>query len=152
VALGPQAPVVTTQAPLTQALPVAHFVPQAPQLFGSLELLVHVPAQFSWPDWQEVTHAPVLHSVPDEQAWLQVPQLLLSDCRSTHAVPQRVALGPHAAAPHIPPEQVWPVPHALPQAPQLLGSVLRAVQTELEPAVQTIWPVGHAPHVPPTQL
>jgi hypothetical protein len=44
---------------------------------------------------------------------------------------------------HAPLEHTWPLPHALPQAPQLFGSACVSVQTPLQR-----WPLSKHAHVP----
>jgi hypothetical protein len=105
VALAPHVPVVTAHEPFTQAPPAPQPVPQLPQLFGSVDVFAHVPAQFDCPAGQDTTHWPPLHCSPDAHALPHVPQFASSDCSSTHALPQAVALAPHTGT-HVPPEQV----------------------------------------------
>jgi hypothetical protein len=60
---------------------------------------------------------------------LQAPQFALSDEVSTQVLP-------HSESPalqtHAPPAQCSPVPHTLPQAPQLLLSFWSAMQAPLQ--------------------
>jgi hypothetical protein len=60
----------------------------------------------------------------DGHALLQLLQLLGSDCRFTHALPQSVSPGGHAAL-QLPAEQVCPPLQCTPQVPQYCGSVCR---------------------------
>ncbi len=92
-------------------------------------------------------HPPVTQVVPAPHTLPHSPQLLLSDCSSTHAVPHRVygslhaiphAFPLHVAAPYAPPF-VGPGHGALHAAPQLLSAVLLS-QLPLQSCV----PAGHA--------
>jgi hypothetical protein len=80
----------TVQAPLLQpAVPLATLqtVPQAPQLFGSAEVLTQVPPQFVKPPLQVDPHVPprqaavALGSAGAGQTLLQAPQFLGSPAR-----------------------------------------------------------------------
>jgi len=62
--------------------------------------------------WQII---PPVHTIP------QPPQLLLSFCRFTHALPQACRPVPQLGW-HVPPEHWRSAPHATPQVPQLFGS------------------------------
>jgi len=89
-------------------------LPQAPQLAGSEERLVHVVPHFVWPAGQAVpVQAPLIQfGVDPPQTRPHAPQLLASLLRSA----QR------------PPQQVWPLePQLFPQAPQF-GSDDRLAQ------------------------
>jgi len=68
-------------------------------------------------------HRPSRHCVP--QAMPQEPQLLRSVLVSTQAVPHGVCPAAHSV--HFPPEQIAPG-QALPQTPQLPGSVEKSLQ------------------------
>ena len=61
-------------------------MPHLPQLEVSLVRSTHEPPQFVWAP-QSVTHRPALHTIPAPHTVPQPPQWLVSDCRSTHAVP-----------------------------------------------------------------
>jgi hypothetical protein len=72
-------------------------------------------------------HMPFMHLPPGPQELPQVPQLNASLRRLLQpAVLQQVCPVPHwvpdGRQPQLPPWQSWPAVHALPQAPQLLGS------------------------------
>jgi hypothetical protein len=56
---------------------------------------------------------------PNWHAWLHMPQLEKSVCRSTQEPLQRVF---PPGQRHCPPEHTWPKAHAVPQPPQLFGS------------------------------
>jgi hypothetical protein len=62
----PQAPqlygslLVLVQMPEQQTSPVGHTAPQAPQLFGLVLVLTHVPEQFVWPRRVDVSFASLL--------------------------------------------------------------------------------------------
>jgi hypothetical protein len=64
-----------------------HAVLQAPQWAGLLAVSTQVPLQSTVPGGQ--AHIPVEQILPPAQAIPQPLQFAGSDCRSTHAVPQR---------------------------------------------------------------
>lgn len=80
-----------------------------------------------------VTHVPLPLQLTDAafgsfvvHAWPQAPQLLLSFCSLTQALPQSVVGDVQVHCPL--PLQVWPVGHVWPHAPQLLLSVDSSTQ------------------------
>jgi len=95
------------------------------------------------PNWQ--AGVPLLV----EQATLQPPQLVTLVCRFTQAPLQAVRPAPQTRV-QAPLVQVSPLAHALPQAPQLLGSVASFTHVLLH----NTCPAGQAPAVqtPPVQL
>lgn len=105
-----------TQLPFWQIIPAPHLLPQAaepmPQLFGSLRVSTHAPEQQVRPleHWTlsvQAPHAPFTQTCPAGH-WALVVQT------------------------HFPPEQLWPLGHLVPQAPQLLASVWVFVQVPLQ--------------------
>jgi hypothetical protein len=132
------------QNPETQARPLAHTLPQAPQLFGSDCSLTQAPPQADSPvgHWQ----VPLLHDPPVGQTFPHVPQF---SCSLTHAPPQGTSPAGHW---HDPLAQVAPVAHTLLQFPQLLLSV--AQFTHVVP--HAIWELEHdvtsAEHVVPSPV
>jgi hypothetical protein len=98
--------------------------PQAPQLFVSLEVSVHIPPQQAVPFMQSPllpqVHWPLTQVSPAAQAWAQDPQLLVV-VRSVQA----------------PPQQPWPELQPWPQAPQLL-----VVASEVHAPLQQPWPAA----------
>jgi hypothetical protein len=103
--------------------------PQEPQLFASVDVLVHAPLQATSPAGQ-VTQAPLMHDAPAEQAFPHEPQFLASLWTLVHVLPpQSVCPDAHE---HAPPVQHAPLMHVpqppCPQAPQLFLSVDRFVQ------------------------
>ncbi|HEX7481347.1 MAG TPA: hypothetical protein VF331_26325 [Polyangiales bacterium] len=99
-----------------------HFVPQLPQFFGSLAVLVQTPEHCVWPAGHRV-HAPAMQTAPHFVP--QLPQLFGSSSVLVQRPEQNVwAAGQtHAlAAQERPPEQ------AVPQEPQWLGSLVRSRQ------------------------
>jgi hypothetical protein len=64
-------------------------VPHLPQFDVSLLRLTHEPLQLVWLP-HSVVHDPALHTVPAPQTVAQLPQWLLSDCRSMQELPQTV--------------------------------------------------------------
>jgi len=140
-------PPVHTHVLLTHAVPPVHLFVQPPQLFGSLEVSVHVPGA--------VPHTVVLgagHVHADEaqrppvaQTTPHAPQSLALLDRSTHDPEQFVSV-PHP--PHDPPLHAEPAPHATPQVPQFEGSLEVFTHT---PAHTSGLPAGQV-HVPPTHV
>jgi hypothetical protein len=125
--------------PLLQ--PFGHFVPQMPQLFGSVCALTQTPLHNVIPVGH--THAPILQIVPPAHALPHVPQLLVV-VKSTQVVPHTPNPVGHTQFPEL---QVAPVAHFVPQTLQLFGSVCVLTQTPL----QLVCPDGQT-HIPETQL
>jgi hypothetical protein len=99
------------QMPAEQLEPLAHLVPQAPQLALSVWKLTHVPVavqRLGVVPLQIIWQPPATQLIPDAHALPQVPQLALLVVRSTQAFVQTV----------------WPaVVQAAWQLPALQGSV-----------------------------
>jgi hypothetical protein len=110
-------PVGHTQLPELHVAPLAHFVPQALQLFGSVCVLTQTPPHKVVPPvhW----HVPETQLVPPVHVVVQTPQWFESVCRLTQALPHTPNPGGHAQTPalHVPPEG-----QTIPHAPQLLAS------------------------------
>jgi hypothetical protein len=146
---------VTRQFPLTQRSIAEHAWPQAPQLFGSVDSVEHVPLQLASPAEQPVVHAywpgdvisqsgvPPLHGV------LQAPQFVVVARLTVHPWP----VLPHSAKPVAQLYTQWPLVHARPVAdtfgsaaqlfphpPQLKVSSFSS--TQMLP--QSACPLGHA--------
>jgi hypothetical protein len=77
-----------THLPALQLAPAGHRLPQWPQLFGSLAVLVQMLPQSCWPVGQ--TQAPLTQVAVAGQALAHLPQLLASVCRLTQTPLQRV--------------------------------------------------------------
>lgn len=139
------------QTPALQIAPVGHWWPQVPQLNGSLLLSTHVPLHRSGVGTSQL----------DTQLWLVGSQNVLVGqviafahvdphdvllLRFVHTPPQLTwPVGQHRplslwvpAAQHLPASQVAPVPHCMPQPPQLSGSVWGLLHTP----PQLLSPVG----------
>jgi hypothetical protein len=87
---------VSAHEPLLQTLPDGHFFPQPPQLFTSEPWSMQSLPQWIVPLAQTVAHAPCEHTRLESQTLPQAPQLLKSDCVSTHVSPHFTAVpGPH---------------------------------------------------------
>jgi hypothetical protein len=125
-------------------------LPQLPQLWTSVCVLMQVPLHSDWPlgqaqvpFWQV---RPLVHTVP------HVPQLAGSMLVFTHAVPHSVAVVPVQFRPHTPAVQVAvPVPavgagQTVPQVPQWLTSL--AVFTQAGPQSVAVGAVQLRPHTP----
>jgi hypothetical protein len=71
-------------------------------------------------------HTPALHTAPAPQTVLQAPQCIVSDCRSTQALPQAVypalQLGPQPEAVHTA-EPLAGIGHTVPHLPQFAMSL-----------------------------
>jgi hypothetical protein len=108
-----------------------------------------------------LAHAPLLHTtdapVAAEQTRPQPPQLVKLDAVSTHWPLHRAGIVP-LVQPHLPPAHCSPAGHAVPHAPQLLGSRCKLTHARLQsvrPLAHIIWqvlveqtsPFGHGlPH------
>jgi len=80
-------------APLTQLSMLAgHCFPQPPQLLESVCVLTHAPLHLVSP--AEQVQFPPVHVPPAPHPLLHLPQLALSVCTSTQALPQAVSAGP----------------------------------------------------------
>ena len=117
------------QMPLKHAEPVAHLLPQDPQLVRSTCMFRHPPEQAVVGEGHP--HCPFAQVVPPVHTRLQPPQLLASFCVFTHA-PLQSTLGvvhedPHALLLHTCVE-----PHAVPQAPRSAGLLFRSTQIPLQ--------------------
>ncbi len=125
----------TVQAPAPQPLTIvlarAQTVLHAPQLDGSMAVLVQycdVPVpQVAKGDAQVAPQWPPEHTCPAAQGVPQAPQLALLVCRSAQVPAQLVSPAPHETT-HIPPVQEWPAAQALPHIPQFCSSVMTSAQ------------------------
>ena len=142
--LAPQSEVPWGQAhaPAVQAWPVAHAVPQAPQLWALLPRFTQAPVQSVSPEGQLAAQAPAAHTCPLGQAIPQPPQSAGSLVVSTHAPLHEVRPVVHAQAP---PAQSEPVPQACPHAPQFAGSLPVSTQAapQAVPVPQPQAPMAH---------
>jgi hypothetical protein len=147
-------PAGQAHCPEMHVAPTSHWwllpgVVQAPQLLGSLLVLVQPPEQAISLIGQ--THTPVVQVAPIGQRWLQAPQLALSVCSSTQVLtpPAMQGVSP-AGQPQTPLVQVPPSAHLVPQALQLLGSVAKLVHTFW--IGQKVWPAPAHWQAPPVQV
>ena len=86
-----------------------------------------------------MAQVPALQSgVAPLQTTPQVPQFWVSVSVFTQAAPQAVVPLPQVSATHRPAEQAWPLPQAVPQAPQFAGSVWRLAQAAAVPLPQAV--------------
>jgi hypothetical protein len=148
---------LVTQAPAAQLWPGAHATPQAPQWDGSRWRSAHwrapaPSAQVARPAAQVVAQAPPEQTWPAGHAVPQAPQLVLSVWRLAQATrappspPCAQAVCPVGQTTwHAPATQLWPAAQALPQAPQLAGSVITDAQTAPHSRCE-------APHVGPRSV
>jgi hypothetical protein len=149
-------PVGQVQAPSVQVAPVGHAAPHAPQFAALVLVSMHsVPpppgppctVQRVWPLAQPVVQPLLTHVSAPMQRFPQPPQLALLLVVSTHWLLQEVRLPLHT---HSPFEQLAPLPQALLQAPQLLGSL--SVLTQAPPQLVCPPSVSHSrTHWPPEQ-
>ena len=111
-----------TQAPLLQFLPPLQTVPQLPQLFESVAVVVQAVPHWVWPELQLELHWLLLQTWPEVQTFPQLPQLLASDVThdEPHSIPEEQA--------HLPAWQLWPDWQTVPQAPQFWLSVCTFAQ------------------------
>src|SRR5207302_404462 len=100
----------------------SHDWPHAPQFFGSVWVLTQAPPQ--------QVGDPAGHCVP------HFPQFLGSVCRFTQLLLQSVSWA--FVQTQAPPWQLWPLPQARPQLPQLFG----LFWTLTQPPLQGISPAG----------
>lgn len=116
-----------SQVPKRHVAPPLQRIPQLPQLFGSLSVLMHSPPQKSEPK----PHAQVLARQKPRAPQLlpQLPQFAESSVVSTQAPSQRVRL-PQSVRQVLMPHSS-PAAHALPQLPQL--AALLRVSTQAVP-------------------
>lgn len=152
--------------PLMHDVPIdaSHIMPQPPQLL--LSCATHAPPQQSCPRLmpEGAAHSdvpqrqrPMLHVVPPGHIRPHMPQFASSIVVSTHAPPQQPWPVPHAMPvvpqPHMPIVQVSPLAQACPIIPQLAGSVCRFTHcmVPVEPIAQTALPV-HDGKLPQRQL
>jgi hypothetical protein len=131
----------------TGSAPV-HALPHAPQFRVSLAVVTQLPSPpkrpAHWVSPVGQAQVPFMHATPPGHIVPHVPQLRLSVERSTQAIPHSVS--PVSQLPlQVPPTQVVPRMHRLPQPPQFAGSVSVSVHD----APQSVL----APHeqAPPTQ-
>jgi hypothetical protein len=95
-----------------------HLLPQAPQLFASLETSAHVPEQSSVPCGQ--THCEFWQTRRPAHLSAQSPQWFLSEVRSAQVLPHCVRPGAVHCAEHVPSLQRGRVlGQRVPQEPQL---------------------------------
>jgi hypothetical protein len=131
-------------SPPVHVSPTEQTVPQPPQSAGLVDVSTQTPPQaVGVPVPAGHVHALFTHVEPPVQASPQPPQLALSFVSSTQDEPHVVRPAPHVDW-HVPPEHSWFAPHALPQAPQLFGSVFSLRQTTLAPVPHAVRPLGQA--------
>jgi hypothetical protein len=144
-----------SHAPFTQRWPMSHAAPHAPQFAALESRSTHEPLHCVAPESH--VHAPAAQVAVPPHWCAQAPQLSPLVCRSTHALLQSVRLDAHDVV-HVPALQTWSAAQAVPQAPQLVGSLLTCAQTPRHrcpppaqthaPAEQTVPPVHRVPHAP----
>ncbi len=145
---------VPVQTPAVQSVPAWQRFRHAPQLFGSFCVSVQVvPQSDSAPQVQ----AAFTHDAPAGHDLLHPPQFAGSSSMSTQALVQSVSAPASESqdVAHVPSTQKAPPPsialQALPQAPQLFGSLCVAVQTPLQrmpPFAHWQVPAWHAVPLP----
>lgn len=122
-----------TQVPELHVYPAEQGWLQPPQLSGSVWVFVQRPLHRLSLARQVVAHTPEpLQSLPAGQGWLQTPQFALSVWTfAQYAAPvagvHRVPFWPQVL-PHWPLTQASPLPHFVPQAPQLALSLWKLAQ------------------------
>jgi hypothetical protein len=138
------APQSGLQAPLAQSRPGGQALPHAPQWEGSDARSTHASPQ--WPRPIGHWHAPATQVAPSRQEMSQEPQWSASLWTFTHALEQSVSPAPHEDT-QAPAEHTSGAPQALPQAPQLAGSLASDVHAEPHKVSS-----GGQAHVPPTHI
>ena len=101
------------QVPPLQVAPAGQIVPQVPQLFESVEVVVQAVPHWVCPALQLELHWLLLQTGDDDgQTVVQLPQWVASDVTQDdpHSIPDEQA--------HFPDWQVWPDWQVVPQAPQ----------------------------------
>ena len=112
---------VQPQTPLVQVAPTAHWMPQPPQLLGSLFSFTHVVPQATSGSGHDSTHFPTLQKKPSEQPKSQLPQLLRSVLRLVQAPSLGQNCSGKAPQVHAPALQNSPPLQALPHEPASSG-------------------------------
>lgn len=120
--------------------PGPHELPHAPQLLLSFWVKVHEPLHTVWAPKQEAWQLKPVQTWP---AWHIVPQLpqFEESLRGTQRLPQRMKPVPHwqMEFEHV------PVPHELPHAAQLAGSLMVLLHKPLQVAKPVGQPCWHMP-------
>jgi hypothetical protein len=124
--------------------PMAHAVPQAPQLAGSVAVSEQTPPHTIVPIGH--AHVPMVQVRPPVHAIPQPPQFMLLASVFTQRVPQAVRVAGQLPE-HRPATHASPAAHAVPQAPQFVVSV--AVSTQPDAPQSSVSP-GHS-HTPALQ-
>jgi hypothetical protein len=149
------------QVPAMHDAPAAQALPQVPQFFGSVLVLTSQPSptclsQSAKPAlhalmWQALARQAVLPLVTGPHTVPQAPQLFESLAVFAQVTPQQVWLDGQApplpqAPTQTPPEHDSPTPQALPQPPQLAGSVCVSISqpSKVAPS-QSAKPPSQAP-------
>jgi hypothetical protein len=142
----PPEPVLETQLPFEQVVPPVQAWPQLPQLLLLEVVSMQVPLHSCWPETLQ-PHEPLLQEAP-------LPQAVQLDPQWAESVFELQAPSEHMLLPdghddeQFPLLQTWPLPHLLPQVPQL--SVFEATHEPLQessPPAQTqdpplqVWPL-----------
>jgi hypothetical protein len=137
-------PTSQPQLPARHAWLLGQAIPQPPQFAASLFVSMHLPLQSVRPVAQPAAHMPALQTcVPHDLP--QIPQLVLSEVRSTQVVPQRSR---PTSQTHLPALQICDVPQAVAQSLQCAGSLFKS--TQLVPHL--VSPAEHVPaHMPRLQ-
>lgn len=134
-------------APSWHVVPVGHALPHEPQFAAFDWRSTHASSarQYVCPLVGQA-HAPAVHNWAAGHSWSQAPQWLRSVRVSTQpTVPQWVVLA--SAHTQVPPEQVWPGPHASPHPPQCRESEYGSTHAPSH----SIAPAAAHRHAAPTQ-
>jgi hypothetical protein len=137
------------QTPPTQRWPTGHWLPQRPQLLGSLPVSLQMPGLFGH------LHTPLAQTEPAPklivQTLPQLPQLFGSARGSRHPLvaplPQTIWFGGQLQLPRM---QLEPAGQTVPQPPQWAVSLVRSTQR----VPQTLKPGSQlgVPQTPPLQM
>jgi hypothetical protein len=109
-----------SHAPLMQRWPMPHAAPHAPQFAALVCRSTQSPLHSVAPVSQVQVPAAQVAVAPHWCA--QAPQLSVLVCTSTHALLQSVRLDAHVVV-QVPALQTWSAAQAMPQPPQLVGSL-----------------------------
>lgn len=144
VPLQSRCPAAQPHAPAVHPWPAGHAVPQAPQFARSVCKFAHNLPQSDWPAAH--THVPAVQVCPAPHAVPHAPQFIMLVAVSTH-----VGVAPAGSQSICPIGQVGrlraqrpimqlsPAAHAMPQAPQFIGSTSSVAHA----APHIAWPGGH---------
>lgn len=122
-------PQIDVQIPLVQVSPLAHWLPQPPQLVGSVWMFTQILLHSAKDGVGGQAQLPPRHTFPSWQTLPQLPQLLGLKLVLMQIPPQFSSIGKQ---PQEPPVHRAPWGQGAPHCPQLPSSVLRSTQALLQ--------------------